>query len=118
MEAEVCRQPRGGSQETAEMTDQHITATAGLSLEILSHTLLETENMGDTAPKEDTTEEELGGSTLRRLPPLRREPEPAREERAVLRGLLSRVPLAVAEELGAALDEQTPEGTFAGKLMV
>lgn len=66
MEAEVCRQPRGGSQETAEMTDQHITATAGLSLEILSHTLLETENMGDTAPKEDTTEEELGGSTLRR----------------------------------------------------
>ncbi|XP_073081873.1 Golgi-associated RAB2 interactor protein 5B [Manis javanica] len=72
MEAEVCRQPRGGSQETAEMTDQHITATAGLSLEILSHTLLETENMGDTAPKEDTTEEELGGSTLRRLEEPRR----------------------------------------------
>ncbi|KAI5191391.1 Protein Fam71E2 [Manis pentadactyla] len=64
MEAEVSRQPRGGSQETGKMPDQHITATAGLSLEILSRTLLETENMGDTAPKEDTTEEELGGSTL------------------------------------------------------
>ncbi|XP_037058029.1 uncharacterized protein LOC114687713 isoform X2 [Peromyscus leucopus] len=52
---------------------------------------------------------------LCRLPPVREEHEPPREEHTALRVLLPRVPFPVSHQLGAALDRANQAGDFPGQ---